>query len=32
MILDVLTLYVTTKNPSREIPGNNGAIHVTQKE
>ena len=32
MILDVLTLCVTTKIPSREIQENNGAIHVTQKE
>ena len=32
MILSVLTQSVTTNALLREIPGNNGAIHVTQKE
>ena len=32
MILDVLTLCVTTKSPSRETLENNGAIDVTQGE
>tara|TARA_R110002012_G_scaffold305786_1_gene510049 strand:+ start:488 stop:655 length:168 start_codon:yes stop_codon:yes gene_type:complete len=29
---NVLILCATTNGPLREIPGNNGAIHVTQKE
>ena len=32
MILSVLTQSVTTNGLLREIPENNGAIHVTQKE
>jgi hypothetical protein len=32
MILNVLTLCVTTKSPSREILENNGAIHVIHGE
>ena len=32
MILSVLTQFVTTNALLHEIPENNGAMHVTQKE